>query len=150
MWDRTKVVLEAVNFVMGVRFPLPQLMIIVIRKCKHHGETEFVIEGRGWPRCRKCRSESVIKRRRKVKSLLVNYFGGACKICGYDKCNEALDFHHLDPTKKEFGIASGHTLKFELLLQEAKKCILLCCRCHAEVECGLTKIDALCGVAASA
>lgn len=43
--------------------------------------------------------------RRRTKQELVNYKGGKCQVCGYDKCNDALDFHHLDPTEKDFSIS---------------------------------------------
>ena len=59
-------------------------------------------------------SEAVKRRGRKVKQMAVEYKGGKCKICGYNKCVQALEFHHLDPTKKEFNISrSGHTMGWE-------------------------------------
>ena len=39
--------------------------------------------------------------RNNVKNRLVEAFGGECGICGYNKCNRALQFHHLDPEEKE-------------------------------------------------
>lgn len=107
------------------------------RECKTHGLTTFILEGRGQYRCRKCRSESVSKRRRKVKEQLVEYFGGACQSCGYHKCLAAMEFHHPDGDK-EFGVAAkGVTISYERLKAEASKCVLLCCRCHREVHAGL-------------
>jgi 5-methylcytosine-specific restriction endonuclease McrA len=112
------------------------------KQCKKHGLTDFVIEGRGYYRCKKCRSDAVIRRRRKVKTLLVADFGGKCQICGYAKCQEALQFHHIDPADKEFGIArKGHTRSYERILVEANKCLLLCANCHVEVEHGITSIE---------
>jgi hypothetical protein len=61
---------------------------------------------------RKCkdRREYLIKavqqRRERVRLKAINYKGGRCQICGYDRCTEALEFHHLDPTKKDFGISN--------------------------------------------
>lgn len=73
------------------------------------------------------------KARSERKQLLITEFGGGCKICGYNKCSEALDFHHLDPSQKKFCISyHGLLRKWEEVLEEAKKCELLCCRCHAE------------------
>lgn len=81
----------------------------------------------------------MLVRRRKVKSLLIKEMGGKCALCGYDKCQEALQFHHLNPEDKAFGIAeNGSTKAFSTLLEEAKKCVLLCANCHAEVEAGVT------------
>ena len=70
--------------------------------CARHGETVFVIDGRGYYRCRRCRAESVSRRRRKVKETLVREAGGACAICGYADSMRALHFHHLDPGEKRF------------------------------------------------
>src|SRR4051794_19716719 len=63
-------------------------------ECQHHGRTRFVLEGRGYFRCMKCRKERVSEWRRRVKRRLVTEAGGACLICGYDKCLAALEFHH--------------------------------------------------------
>ena len=115
---------------------------IEIRKCKKHGLSEYVQEGSGYFRCKKCRSESVIKNRKNRKQKLVKYFGGKCQICGYNKCVAALDFHHKNPEEKDFGIsASGLCRSWEKMLAEANKCILVCCRCHAEIESGLITWD---------
>lgn len=74
-------------------------------------------------------------RRRKVKELLVNYKGGKCEICGYDKCLGALDFHHLDPNEKEFSISSSNIYKnIDKLKEEIDKCILVCANCHREIH----------------
>ena len=58
--------------------------------------------------------------------------GGKCEKCGYDKCQRALEFHHLDPNVKDFGISSILTKSFTSLVEESDKCILLCSNCHAE------------------
>jgi transposase len=108
------------------------------RECARHGLTSFVIEGTGYYRCRRCRSEQVSERRRVVKAALVAEAGGRCCICGYDRCVAALEFHHLDPDSKRLGIAAGglaHSL--ETLRLEISKCVLLCSNCHAEVERGM-------------
>lgn len=105
------------------------------KQCKTHGSCKYVLEGRGAYRCTKCRSDAVTKRRRKVKSLLVEYKGGQCEKCGYDKCIGALEFHHLDPAQKDFGIGSkGNTLKLDIMKKEADKCILVCSNCHKEIH----------------
>lgn len=80
--------------------------------------------------------QKVVDWRRRTKEKLITYKGGKCQKCGYDKsCPSAFDFHHRDPTMKEFGIGSkGSTRSFEKLKAEADKCDLLCCRCHAEVH----------------
>jgi hypothetical protein len=67
-----------------------------------------------------------------LKQQFIDYLGGSCKHCGYDKCPAALDFHHLDPSQKEFSIRSVKTRSFELVKEELDKCILLCSNCHRE------------------
>jgi hypothetical protein len=111
----------------------------IFKECKHHGNTEYILEpSRNAYRCKKCRVRSVSNRRRKVKEKLVKEFGGHCKICNYNKCIGALEFHHLDPSKKEFGLSiNGVTKKYKDMLKEAKKCILVCANCHRELEAGI-------------
>jgi 5-methylcytosine-specific restriction endonuclease McrA len=115
----------------------------ITKGCKYHGETEFILEpSRNSYRCKKCRSNNVSKRRRKVKEKLVNVFGGKCILCNYSKYIGALDFHHLNPNEKEYGLGGkGLTKGYKTLLEEAKKCILLCANCHREVESGIVTID---------
>ncbi len=67
-----------------------------------------------------------------AKETLVALKGGKCERCGYDKCIQALEFHHLDPTQKEFNLSTlrGGAIKHSLI--EIEKCILLCSNCHKE------------------
>ncbi|MDP4000229.1 MAG: hypothetical protein Q8Q11_02240 [bacterium] len=86
--------------------------------------------------------EAVAKRRRRLREMVVQYKGGKCQLCGYDKCRGALEFHHLDPATKSFGLsARGMTRSWERMRQEADKCILVCANCHREVEAGLVKLS---------
>jgi hypothetical protein len=77
--------------------------------------------------------------RDRTKARLREAFGGSCCICGYDKCDKALSFHHLDPSEKEFGI-SARIKKWEVLVKEAKKCIMVCQNCHSEIHAGFTEV----------
>lgn len=79
-------------------------------------------------------AESVVNWRRRTKLKLIEYKGGKCQQCGYDKkVPGAYDFHHRDPKKKSFRVG-GMTLKWETLKKEVNKCDLLCKICHAEVH----------------
>ena len=84
-------------------------------------------------------SESVILWRKRTKLKLIDYKGGKCEICGYDKCTRALQFHHLNPEEKDFQI-SGKSLSFEKLKNEVDKCILVCSNCHCEIHDGIIKL----------
>lgn len=105
--------------------------------CRLHGETDFVREGSGYFRCGRCRSESVARHRRRLKELLVEEAGGRCILCGYDRQPRALEFHHVDPVQKGFALSQkGVTRSLQAVRAEARKCVLLCSNCHAEVENG--------------
>jgi transposase len=117
---------------------------VVSRQCKTHGLTAFVREGkRAHYRCRLCRQERVAARRRAIKEILIREAGGACALCGYDRFAGALQFHHVDPTTKSFGIAAnGVARSLEACREEARKCVLLCGNCHAEIEWGFKELAA--------
>jgi transposase len=109
--------------------------------CAKHGETLFVLDRRGYYRCRRCRSASVSRRRRRLKELLVQESGGACRVCGYSRCIAALEFHHLVRAEKAFSLSEeGVTRSLARARAEASKCVLLCANCHAEVEAGMTSL----------
>ena len=81
------------------------------------------------------RSKTISALRRAMKKEAVKRHGGKCEICGYNKCIDALTFHHLDPSQKEFGLAqNGLTRSWEEYLKESEKCILVCANCHAEIH----------------
>jgi transposase len=113
------------------------------RICKRHGLTVFVLEGRGYYRCKQCRQEGVSEWRRRVKRRLVTEAGGRCALCGYNRCVAALQFHHRDPGQKAFALSrQGATRSFAEARAEAAKCVLLCANCHAEVESGYAELGA--------
>ncbi len=67
--------------------------------------------------------------------MSIDYKGGKCEICGYSRCPEAMEFHHLDHKEKEFGISDkGYTRSWERIRSELDKYILLCANCHREVH----------------
>lgn len=109
----------------------------ITKECKYHGITEFVLEGRGYYRCKKCRVRAVSERRRKIKRILVAEHGDKCSICGYDKCIRSLQFHHINRETKSFNVSSPNMIKLSTIKEEASKCILVCANCHWEIEDGL-------------
>lgn len=70
----------------------------------------------------------------RLKEKLVEYKGGKCERCGYNKCITALEFHHLDPNEKEFGVGNFEVLSFDKCKKEVDKCILVCSNCHREIH----------------
>lgn len=76
------------------------------------------------------------KRGIKRKLNLIELKGGCCEVCGYNKNITALTFHHINPNDKLFnlelrGIANNNWQK---VLDELKKCQLLCHNCHHELH----------------
>lgn len=69
--------------------------------------------------------------------FLKQVFGSKCQKCGYDKCQSALHFHHLDENEKDFQISTTGKKSMGRLVAEVKKCTLLCANCHTEVHEGL-------------
>ena len=74
-------------------------------------------------------------RRSALKQKAVDYLGGHCTICSYNKTNSALEFHHIDDFEKDFNISSKMS-SWKRIEKELKKCVLLCANCHREVHDG--------------
>jgi predicted HNH restriction endonuclease len=83
----------------------------------------------------------VTKRRRKLKAMSVEIKGGACEVCGYNRCVAALDFHHIDEKTKSFSLSTrGLTRSWEKIKNEIQKCVLVCSNCHREIHSGLIQL----------
>ena len=81
----------------------------------------------------KCASCYVIARRKRHKEQAIEYLGGACQRCGYDRCKAALCFHHRDSTEKDWALNALLTSgSWERIRKELDKCDLLCANCHLE------------------
>ena len=72
--------------------------------------------------------------RQKLKQSAIIYKGGCCERCGYDRCNSALEFHHLNPNEKDFGIGTYKVLSWDKLKNELDKCVMVCANCHREIH----------------
>jgi len=83
-------------------------------------------------------SERVKLWRKRSKERMLEIMGGKCAICGYNKSHSALEFHHLDPTQKDFsfGRVRANPKSWNKITQELRKCIMLCANCHREVHDG--------------
>jgi DNA-binding CsgD family transcriptional regulator len=113
-----------------------------VAECREHGNTRFLVFQDGRSRCARCAARAVAKRRRVVRETLVAEAGGACVICGYSRCINALQFHHRDRKTKAFGLSDrGIARSLDKARAEARKCVLLCANCHAEVEAGETRVS---------
>lgn len=88
------------------------------------------------------KSERVKQWRKNFKTRIVLSMGGCCRICGYNKCYEALELHHINPLEKEYTISSirANCTSWLKVVEELRKCILLCANCHREVHTIGTKL----------
>jgi len=82
------------------------------------------------------RSEHVKIWRDRIKQRIIDAFNGKCGICGYNKCNAALELHHINPSEKDFsfGRIRANPKNWESLVRELRKCVLLCSNCHREIH----------------
>lgn len=78
------------------------------------------------------------KSRRNSKLIYLQYKGEKCEICGYNKCEASLSFHHRDKENKLFwigGLNDRITNISELknhIIKELDKCDVVCRNCHIE------------------
>ena len=88
--------------------------------------------------CKRCSNDQTVERQKDLKQKCIDYKGGKCVCCGYNKCNNVLEFHHLDPVKKEFSISHAKLTSFdENIKKELHKCALVCANCHREIHAGV-------------
>ena len=84
--------------------------------------------------CKDCHNQymkDVYKRKQQeIEQLKTQY---QCAKCG-DNRGYVLDFHHIDPSKKEGEVSRmiANNYKLETVYDEIKKCICLCSNCHRE------------------
>lgn len=101
-------------------------------KCKlTKSKDDFYKSTKGSSYCKSCIVDSLEDRRKSVKQKAVDYLGGCCSKCGYNKCIAALEFHHLNPKEKDKNY-SVFKKNFDKLKPELDKCVLLCANCHRE------------------
>lgn len=84
--------------------------------------------------CKSCWNRMTYDRSRTKLDELITERGGKCERCGYSKCFAALQWHHKDPSAKEFSISGNRGSNIDKLRAETEKCELLCANCHAEVH----------------
>ena len=104
-------------------------------KCNTPKElSEFYTKGNkknGSSYCRKCFNSYCVDRWIQKKKDAVDYKGGKCSKCGYNEHYAALQFHHLNPSEKEYSWNKLRLMSWDKIKKELDKCIILCANCHS-------------------
>lgn len=95
------------------------------------------LQNRNRNRCSGCTTKM---RRYRTKMAAVKLLGGSCTKCGYNKNISAFEFHHLDPSQKDFNIGNAANKSWEVIKKEIQKCVLLCANCHKIEHSDFTKL----------
>jgi len=75
--------------------------------------------------------------KKELRDRIKQEFGGRCSLCGYSTCLDALEFHHTHPEGKDESVTRLILFgSYTRILEEAKKCILVCAHCHREIHAG--------------
>ncbi len=85
------------------------------------------LQGKNRTRCNSCNTKI---RRHRTKLKAIEYLGGKCGRCGYDKHSAALEFHHTNPDEKTFNIGNVANKSWNSIVSELDKCELVCSNCH--------------------
>jgi len=108
-------------------------------KCQKGVDTKNFYQRRGKENsssyCKSCTNSTTLNRMSILKFKMIEYKGGCCVRCGYNKYQGALEFHHLDPKEKDFN--PSHLKKYtfdDRIKNELDKCILVCANCHREIH----------------
>ena len=84
--------------------------------------------------CKQCHSETMKRKYQENKKIFNEIKKDLhCEKCGYDKCLEALEFHHISPEIKINTVArlAVHS-STKMAKEEMNKCVVLCANCHRE------------------
>ncbi len=90
--------------------------------------------GRRYAVCSECCKKNSKEKRTEFKQWCVDYKGGKCIACGYNKCLSVLEFHHRDPHYKDYIISGAWKKDREIVKKELDKCDLMCANCHGEIH----------------
>ena len=122
-------------------------------KCKETKPIdEFRKNGNGFQsKCKPCQLEYTRAHNQKNQKKYQKYVSSSVKkayhrghdlvnrhksLCGCQKCGDKrywlIDYHHIDPSQKEFPVAYYKTGSIRKLKSEIRKCITLCRNCHTD------------------
>jgi hypothetical protein len=108
--------------------------------CKECGETdESKFYAKRKDQCTSCHSKMTNERHKNTRQAGIDFLGGKCSVCGYNKCSKALEFHHVDASVKDSNFRTNRGWSVKRLLKELENCVLLCANCHREEHDRLSK-----------
>jgi hypothetical protein len=87
--------------------------------------------------CGKCHNEYSIRIGHDKKAFARQLLGGECVACGFNKYENSLDIHHLNPLNKDPNFPNMRCWSLERIKNELKECVLLCRNCHTALHCGV-------------
>jgi hypothetical protein len=90
--------------------------------------------------CKKCFNRRRAKQNQRNRAVVVQTLGGRCSICGYARCEAALELHHRDPSGKDPKYRATKNSSIDVMLAEARKCVLVCSNCHRELHSGIASL----------
>lgn len=94
----------------------------VIARTKEYGKMYPEVRRKATTEFRKRRYAEFLEYKKTLK----------CEQCG-ESHPGCLDFHHLDPTKKDYQI-SDLVMSKKKLIEELSKCVVLCANCHRKLH----------------
>ena len=83
--------------------------------------------------CIACDNIRSVEKQKEMKKRIVEYLGGKCSICGYNKCLRSLHLHH-SKGGKDVNFSHIKNWGWERVLVEIVKCELVCSNCHGEIH----------------
>lgn len=105
-------------------------------KCKCGETNPEKFYGHKRSTCAKCHNKYRLDKGRKNRRKAIEYLGGKCINCSWDKWDSGFDIHHLNPEEKDVAFRSMRSWSWERTRAELDKCVLLCACCHAGVHSG--------------
>ena len=114
----------------------------ICKKCRSKYDKEYRVK---FPEKNRNRTKNYYEHRkeayRKLKQMCFQYLGGKCVKCGFNKWLGAIDFHHLDPSIKDYEmgemIISNCSVRTDInkvflkVKSELDKCVPMCRNCHS-------------------
>ena len=103
--------------------------------------TAGIVKGKRYKRkrCKVCYNKTKYNYKFKIRKWFQEYKESLkCSRCGYSKeqnkgfSSHALQFHHVKDKSFEISNAISRGYAMKRIINEIKKCVVLCARCHAE------------------